>query len=71
MGVATALRQYLVNRGIAYDVMVHPHTERASASAEASHVPANRVAKAVVLKNDEGFMVAVLPASRYIHFGEL
>jgi Ala-tRNA(Pro) deacylase len=51
--------------------VLYPHTERASASAEASHVPANRVAKAVVLKSDDRFMVAVLPASRYIHFGEL
>lgn len=51
--MATALTQYLANRGIAYDVLLHPHTERASASAEASHVPGNRVTKAVVLKSDD------------------
>jgi hypothetical protein len=45
MGVATVVTRYLANRGIASDIVLNPHTERASASAEASHVPANRVAK--------------------------
>jgi hypothetical protein len=47
MGVATVVTRYLANRGIASDIVLNPHTKRASASAEASHVPANRVAKAI------------------------
>ena len=43
----------------------------ASASAKASHVPAECIAKAVVLKGKDGFMLALLPASRHIRFGEL
>ena len=34
-------------------------------------VPADSVAKAVVLKGRDGFMLAVLPASRHIQFDEL
>jgi len=49
----------------------HPHTETASASAAASQVPADSVAKALVLKGRDGFMLAVLPASRHIQFDEL
>jgi len=71
MGVAATLAQYLAVRGIAYDVVAHPHTETASASAEASHLPADRLAKAVVLKGEDGFLLAVLPASRHIKFAEL
>jgi Ala-tRNA(Pro) deacylase len=71
MGVAAALAQYLTERGVTYDVVVHPYTERAAASAKASHVPAGCIAKAVVLKGKDDFMLAVLPASRHIRFGEL
>ncbi|HWW46985.1 MAG TPA: YbaK/EbsC family protein [Xanthobacteraceae bacterium] len=71
MGVAATLAQYLADRGVAYDVIKHPHTETAWASAEAGHLPADRLAKAVVLKEDEGFLLAVLAASRHIKLGEL
>jgi Ala-tRNA(Pro) deacylase len=71
MGIAITLAQYLVNGGIEYDLVPHPHTETASASAAASQVPADSVAKAVVLKSRDGFMLAVVPASRHIQFDEL
>jgi hypothetical protein len=40
MGIAIALAQYLVDRGVAYDLVPHPRTETASASAAAGQVPA-------------------------------
>jgi Ala-tRNA(Pro) deacylase len=57
--------------GAAYGLVKHPRTETASASAQASHLPAHRLAKAVVLKGADGFLLVVLPASRHIKFGEL
>ena len=66
MGIATALARYLTDHGIAYDLVPHPHTETASASAAASRVAADSFAKAVVLRGGDGFMLAVLPASRHI-----
>jgi Ala-tRNA(Pro) deacylase len=71
MGIAIALAQYLVERGVPYDVVKHPRTETASQTAAAIRVPPDRIAKAVVLKGGDGFMLAVLPASRHIQFGEL
>jgi Ala-tRNA(Pro) deacylase len=71
MGVAATLADYLADRGIAYNVVEHPHTETASASAEACHLSAHRLAKAVVLKGEDGFLLAILPASRHIKFSEL
>ena len=71
MGIAITLAQYLMERGVPYDVIEHPHTETASQSATASAIPPDRIAKAVVLKGGDGFMLAVLPASRHIQFGEL
>ncbi len=71
MGIAITLAGYLAGHGIGYDLVPHPHTETASASAAASRVPADRVAKAVVLMSGSGFMLAVLPASLHVKFGEL
>jgi Ala-tRNA(Pro) deacylase len=71
MGIAVTVAQYLAERGVPYDVIEHPHTQTASQSAEASRVAPDRIAKAVVLKGGDGFILAVLPASRHIQFGEL
>ena len=71
MGVAITLAQYLTERGVKYDVVEHPHAVTASESAKTSHISPNRLAKAVVLKGEGGFMVAVLPASSHIQFSQL
>ncbi len=71
MGIAITLAQYLAERGVRYDVVEHPHTATALESARTSHIALNRLAKAVVLKGDEGFALAVLPASSHIQFSQL
>jgi Ala-tRNA(Pro) deacylase len=71
MGVPIKLAQYLMDRDIAYELVPHPHTETALGSAAASRLTADSVVKAVVLKGGDGFMVALLPASRHINFDEL
>jgi len=71
MGIAITLAQYLLDRDVAYELVAHPHTETAMASAAASGMPADSVVKAVVLKGGDGFMLALLPASRHIQFDEL
>jgi Ala-tRNA(Pro) deacylase len=71
MGIAITLAQYLAERGVKYDVVEHPHVVTASESARTSHISPNRLAKAVVLKGEDGFMLAVLPASNHIQFGQL
>lgn len=71
MGIAITLAQYLAERGVQYDVVEHPHAVTALESAKTSHISLNRLAKAVVLKGEEGFMLAVLPASSHIQFGQL
>jgi Ala-tRNA(Pro) deacylase len=71
MSIAGTLTQYLVSHGVVYDVVPHSPTATATESAKTSHVSADSLAKAVVLKGGDGFMLAVLPASRHIHFEEL
>ena len=63
MAIAKTLMSYLRERGIHYDLMEHRHTETAADSAHAANVPTHQVAKAVVLCDDAGFVLSVLPAS--------
>ena len=62
MGIAITLAQYLLDRGVPYDLVPHPHTETARASAAASGLSADRVVKAVVVKGAGRFLLALLPA---------
>ena len=48
MGIAITLAQYLVDGGIEYDLVPHPPTETASASAAASQVPADSEGRSVI-----------------------
>jgi Ala-tRNA(Pro) deacylase len=67
MGIALTLRQYLEDQHIDYDVMVHERTGCSTRTAEASHVPGDRLAKAVVLTREGGYVLAVVPASCRVH----
>ena len=63
MAIAKTLINYLDNKGVDYELVEHEHTATAVASAHASHLPAHQVAKAVVLRDDNGYVLSVLPAN--------
>jgi Ala-tRNA(Pro) deacylase len=71
MGIAITLAQYLLDSDVPYELVPHPHTESALGSARASRLPPERVVKAVVVKGTDGFMLALVPASRHIQFDKL
>jgi Ala-tRNA(Pro) deacylase len=69
MAIARTLMSYLQERGIRYDLVEHKHTATAAAAAHAANVPVHQVAKAVVLCDDAGYVVSVLPASHTLEIG--
>ncbi len=71
MGIAITLQQFFDQNGVDYEVVKHTHTESSMESAEAAHVPGDRVAKSVVLEDGGRFLVAVLPATHRVSFGAL
>ena len=66
MGIAFTLAQYLLDRGIAYELVVRPRQ-----GLQAGAPPADRTVTAVVVRDGDGFKVAALPASRRIAFDKL
>ena len=71
MGIAITLQQYLSDQGVAYDCVEHKRTGCSVRSAEASHVPSDCLAKAVVLKRRDGYILAIVPASRQVRLDEV
>jgi Ala-tRNA(Pro) deacylase len=71
MGIALTLHQYLEGHGVSYEVVTHQRTVRSSATAKASSVPANNLAKGVLIKCKDGFLLAVVPASRHVRLDAL
>ncbi len=69
MAIARTLMTYLQEKGIRYDLVEHEHTETAVETAHAANVPAHQVAKAVVLCDDAGYVVSVLPANHSLEIG--
>ncbi len=57
------LTSVLDEAGASYELLPHAHTESATAEADALGVPADDVAKTLVVTTPEGYVRAVVPAS--------
>lgn len=71
MAIAMTLEQYLSDQGVEYDTVRHSHTFSSMDTAHAAHVPGDQLAKAVVLQDKEGYLLAVLPATHKLELGML
>ncbi len=71
MAIAMKLSDYLADHDVDYDVVIHPHTATSSETAQASHVPGARLAKSVILQDEDGYVMVVLPSNRQVDLGEL
>src|SRR4029078_3494588 len=71
MPIAKTLKKYLTKKRVKYDVIAHELTNSSMRTAEACHIPGDRLAKAVLLRDEMGYAIAVLPASRHIRLSDL
>lgn len=71
MSIAPTLHKYLSAQNIQYDEIQHELTMSSTRTAEACHVPGDRLAKAIVLRRDGGYMLAVMPASHRLRLSQL
>ena len=58
-----AVTAFLQRQGVPHEVVEHEPTQTAAAEARAAGMPPARVAKTVVLRDQEGLRLAVIPAS--------
>ena len=63
MPISPSLKAYLDHERVHYDVLPHPEAFRALAIAQTLHTPVKEMAKVVIVKVHERFVMTVLPAS--------
>ena len=71
MTIAQKVQDLMGTLGVAYDVVAHPHSHSSMETAELAHVPGHRLAKSVVLEDEDGFVMAVLPSTCHVRLGVL
>ena len=71
MPIARRLKWYLDVSGVRYEVLPHPHSSNSRETAREAHVPAERLAKPVLLEDERGYVMAILPASHRLDLARL
>jgi Ala-tRNA(Pro) deacylase len=71
MSIAQSVELFLKERDIDYDLVRHPRTVTSLRTAEMAHVPGTQVAKSVLLEDETGYLIAVIPATHRLDLGKL
>ncbi len=71
MAIAIKLKDYMDNQHVPYDVVEHPFSYTSMRAAEEAHISGENIAKAVLLHDDAGYVLAVVPATHKVQLGKL
>lgn len=71
MAIAATLADFLRKSGVHYDLIAHPRAHSGMETAAAVHIPGDKLAKSVILEDEGGYLMAVLPATHHIQIGKL
>lgn len=71
MTIAKTVADFLRKNHVSYSVVHHPRTHSTTETANAAHVPADRLAKAVVLMDGRGYLMGVIPGNRHVSIDTL
>jgi len=71
MTMTATVQSYLENNGIPYDVIQHRTTSTSLSTARLANVDAGQVAKPVILEDELGYLMAIVPANMHVKIGRL
>ena len=71
MSIPLRLSAYLEQRGVHYEVCAHQHSRTSAQTARTANVAPHDLAKSVIVEDDAGCVMAVVPADRRVKLGEL
>ena len=71
MAIAGRLEKYLRERQVRYKLVTHPHSEHSMETAEKAHVHGDALAKGVLVRDDDGYLLVVLPSDYHIELESL
>lgn len=71
MAIAKKLQTFLRNKGVDYDLVNHLPSGSSMETAESAHVPGDALAKGIVLKDEAGVLLVVVPSDYHIELDTL
>lgn len=71
MTIAASILNTLTSAHLDYEVVAHPKSFSSVESATFAHVPDDHFAKAVLLKDETGYLLVVIPANHWVNFHRL
>ena len=71
MAMAGTLAGRLSRMNSQFDIIRHPYSLSSMATAQAAHVPGNRLAKTVLLEDEAGYVAAVIPSSHHLQMAAI
>jgi Ala-tRNA(Pro) deacylase len=71
MTVAASVVRVLAEHGTDYHLVPHPKSFSSIESASSAHVPEDHIAKGVLLRDQLGYVLAVIPASEWVDLRRL
>jgi len=71
MSMSPRLSSFLEQCGARYEVCAHDNSHTSSQTARLAHIPEHRLAKSVILEDDAGVVMAVVPADTRVRIGAL
>ena len=66
MSISKKLRAYLVAHEVKFKLITHSPTGSSMESAEQAHVSGDALAKGVLVKDDEGYLLVVVPSDYHV-----
>jgi len=71
MFMAPTLEDCLRHAGSRYEILQHPHSHFSMGTAQAAHVPGDKLAKTVILHDEYGYAAAVLASTYHLQLYKL
>ena len=71
MAIVKTVETYLKEHGVDYVLITHPHTGSSMDTAESAHVPGDCLAKGVVLKDSDSFLLVVIPSDYHLDLDQM
>jgi len=71
MSIPSRLSHYLEQQGARYEICAHEYSRCSAESARTAHVPPHQLAKSVIVEDEGGCLMAVVPADKAVVLGKL
>ena len=71
MAIADTVKSYLDSHALSYEILQHPRTSCSAETADAAFIWDDQLAKSVLLEDENGYLMAVLPASYRVDLPKL